>query len=132
MPPSTWEKRRLRAVALSGLVLPGAGQFHLGAWFRGLLLSAATLWLLGLFALRAVAAVLDATTSAPATFDLAESWRVTWQVVGRHGAAVSPIVLGLLLVWIVAIADAWLALGVAKPGGSGDTEARPPSTGDPA
>jgi len=129
---SSWEKRRLRAVALSGLVLPGAGQLHLGAWLRGLLLIAATLGLLALFVVRSLDAVLDAATAAPAGFDLAEAWRLAWEIVDRHRAGLVPVVLGLLLVWAVAIADAWLARGVAKPGASGDTVGRPPSSGDAA
>jgi hypothetical protein len=131
MPPS-WEKRRLRAVALSGLVLPGAGQLHLGAWLRGLLLIGASLGLLALLARRAVDVVLDAATSTPAAFDLRESWRSTWAIVGRHSEGLAPIVWGLLLVWLVAIADAWLGFGVAKPETSGDTVGHPPSRGDAA
>jgi len=122
----------MRAVALSGLVFPGAGQLHLGAWLRGLLLIGASIVLLALFVARSVGVVLDALAEPPVAFDLVESWRHAWAIAARHGPELAPVVWGLLLVWLVAIADAWLALGVAKPAASGDTEDRPPSTGDAA
>jgi hypothetical protein len=116
-------------VALSGLVLPGAGQIHLGAWVRGLALAGATLGLLVVFVMRSLDAVFEAV-SAPPSASFAEAWSLAWGILARQREAVAPVVLLLFLVWIVAIADAWLASGVAKPPASVDTEGRPPSPGD--
>lgn len=118
------EKRRLKAVALSGLVLPGAGQLHLGAPVRGILLIAATVALLALFAVRWLDAILDAAAAAPPGFDPARAWELAWDVAGRHRDRLVTVVLGLLVVWAVGVADAWYAPGVAMPEATGDTEGR--------
>jgi len=121
-PPA--DKRRLKAVALSGLVLPGAGQLHTGAWVRGALLIAATLALLALFIVRSLDVVFDAVSASPPELDLVRAWGTVWDVVDRHRGGLVPVVVGLLLVWVAGIADAWYAVGVAKPGLSEDTEGR--------
>jgi len=131
-PPSTrseWETRRLKAVALSALVLPGSGQLHLGARWRGYALIAATAWLLWRFARGVFDMAVDAASTAPVDFDLAEAWRHSWAVAERHEPVLAPVMLGLAAVWLFGIFDAWLARGIAKPEASGDTVQRPTSGG---
>jgi TM2 domain-containing membrane protein YozV len=103
---------RLRAVLLSGLVFPGAGQMANGERGKGLVVGGLTVVLaLGVSALVA-SVVLSVMPADFVTLDVGLiQQRVHESLMGSSGSITLLVVL-LLLVWAYAVVDAWRG---AKP-----------------
>ncbi len=110
--PKRATRRRLRALLLSAFVWPGAGQLTTGRRAIGLALAGASLVIglaiAGMIASLVMAGMPDDPTAALDVALVAERVHATLAHVGGQLA----LLVGLLaVVWLYAIADAWLGTG---------------------
>jgi hypothetical protein len=103
---------RLRAVLLSGLVFPGAGQMANGERGKGLLLGGITVALaLGVSALVA-SVVLSGMPTELDSLDVGLIQERVHETLMGSSRSITLLVVLLLLVWAYAVVDAWRG---AKP-----------------
>lgn len=98
-----------RAVVLSALVWPGAGQLTQKRYGPGLALVAATLALVVALLVRVARETLDRIPTDPSALDPLLAFGLAAEIQRANAGFFAWITAGLVLLWVVGIADAWRA-----------------------
>jgi hypothetical protein len=100
-------QRAWRAVLLSGVVCPGAGQFYNRHWWKGMLMIAAVLAILGILVFQIAQEVVRRVIEDPSLIGPLGVLTLTNDIERQNGGLFLGLTLALLVVWGVSIWDAW-------------------------
>ncbi len=107
--------RRLAAAALSGLVLPGAGQVYNGQRLKGALLAGATLVILAAALYITWDAAVGILLGMPPGQSVRDIYGLARVVFDVNRVLYLKALAGLLAIWVYGVVDAYICAGGACP-----------------
>jgi diadenosine tetraphosphate (Ap4A) HIT family hydrolase len=105
--PPAASSRPLRALLLSALVCPGAGQLHNRDYVKGTLLVGASVLSAGAFVWKTVADALRLLPDDPSDFGLLQVFALAEEVRRRNADSFLLLTVVLVLLWGYSVYDAW-------------------------
>ncbi len=115
-----------RAVLLSVLVGPGAGQFANHERLKGAGFVLGTLGAFAVLLVRLVRAVLESIPTDLDPLDLGRTWALSWEIQRRYADQLTVPLILILVLWAASTVDAYVVASRRQ-----DREAAAPSQADP-